>query len=204
VSDDTVEPRVFVVDDDVEMREALSSLIASVGVRVECFASPSEFLRRPACPGPACLVLDVRMQGSSGLELQRQLRRAERHTPIIFITGHGDVPMAVRAMKAGAVDFLIKPFRDQELLDAIRQALDRGAADDVRHTEIMEMRAKYEQLTSRHREIVGQIVSGKLNREIARELGLSENTIKAHRRQIMKKLGVSSLAKLVQMIERLG
>ena len=197
-------PIVFVVDDDVAIREALVSLIGSVGLRVECFASPQEFLRRRISDGPSCLVLDVRMPGLSGFDLQRELVRAERQIPIIFITAHGDIPMAVQAMKAGAVDFLPKPFRDEELLDDIRRALDRDAAMRLRQAEVAEVRNRVAQLTVRQRQIMTHVVSGKLNKQTAAELGLSENTIKVHRHRIMERMGATSLADLIHMLERLG
>jgi FixJ family two-component response regulator len=195
---------VFVVDDDLSVREALASLIGSVGLRVECFASPEEFLRRRRSESPSCLVLDVRMPGLSGLDLQRELARAERPIPIIFITAHGDIPMAVRAMKAGAIEFLPKPFRDEDLLDAIRQALDRDESAKVRRAEVTGISGRHARLTARQRQIMVRIVEGKLNKQIAAELVLSENTIKVHRRRIMERMGASSLAELVHMVERLG
>jgi FixJ family two-component response regulator len=194
---------VFVVDDDLSVREALASLIGSVGLRVECFASTQEFLRRPN-ESPSCLVLDVRMPGLSGLDLQRELARAQRPIPIIFITAHGDIPMAVRAMKAGAIEFLPKPFRDEDLLDAIRQALDRDEATKVRRAEVTGIIGRHARLTERQRQIMTRIVEGKLNKQIAAQLGLSENTIKVHRRRIMERMGASSLAELVHMVDRLG
>jgi FixJ family two-component response regulator len=198
------DPIVFVVDDDAAMREALASLIGSVALRVECFASPGEFLRRRRSESPSCLILDVRMPGLSGLDLQRRLARAEQEIPIIFISAHGDIPMAVRAMKAGAIEFLPKPFRDQDLLDAIRQALDRDERAKARHTEVTGIRSRHARLTARQHQILTLIVAGKLNKQIAAKLGLSENTIKVHRRRIMERMGASSVAELVRMIERLG
>ncbi len=195
---------VFVVDDDVAVREALASLIGSVALQVECFASPQEFLRRRMSDAPSCLVLDVRMPGLSGLDLQRELAQAERQIPIVFISGHGDIPMAVRAMKAGAIEFLPKPFRDEDLLDAIRQALVRDKSALVRRAELAGIRGRYARLTARQHQIMTRIVEGTLNKQIAAELALSENTIKVHRRRIMEKMGASSFAELVQMIERLG
>lgn len=197
-------PIVFVVDDDVAIREALASLIGSVGLRVECFASPQEFLGRHPGDSPSCLVLDMRMPGLSGFDLQRELARAERQVPVIFITAHGDIPMAVQAMKSGAIDFLPKPFRDEDLLDAIRKALDRDAAARVRQAEVHEIRGKLSQLTARQREIMTRVVAGKLNKQTAAELGLSENTIKVHRHRIMERMGATSLADLIHMLERLG
>lgn len=198
------EPIVFVVDDDASVREALASLIGSVDLRVECFASSGEFLRRRKAEGPACLVLDVRLPGLSGLELQHKLSRLEHPIPIIFISAHGDIPMAVRAMKAGAVEFLPKPFRDEDLLDAIRQALARDEAAKAYGTELSRIRSRHARLTTRQRQILDLIIDGKLNKQIAAELGLSENTIKVHRHRIMEKMGASSVAKLVHMIGQMG
>ena len=200
----SADPIVFVVDDDAAVREALVSLIGSVGLRVECFATPHEFLHRRRGEGPSCLVLDVRMPGLSGLDLQRKLARAEQQIPIIFISAHGDIPMAVRAMKAGAIEFLPKPFRDEDLLDAIRQALDRDTAAKAHRTEVVGIRSRHARLTVRQRQILALIVEGKLNKQIAAELGLSENTVKVHRRRIMERMGASGVAELVHMTERLG
>jgi FixJ family two-component response regulator len=198
------DPIVFVVDDDASVREAIASLIGSVALRVECFASPGEFLRRRKSDSPSCLVLDVRMPGASGLDLQRKLARTEQQIPIIFISAHGDIPMAVGAMKAGAIEFLPKPFRDEDLLDAIRQALDRDEAAKARRTEVFGIRSRHMRLTARQRQIMTLIVEGKLNKQIAAKLGLSENTIKVHRRRIMERMGAASVAELVHMIERLS
>jgi FixJ family two-component response regulator len=195
---------VFVVDDDVAIREALASLIGSVGLPVECFASPHEFLRRRSCDCPSCLVLDVRMPGLSGFDLQRELVHAERQIPIIFVTAHGDIPMAVQAMKQGAIDFLAKPFRDEALLEAIWKALERDAAARVRRAEVGEIRNKVAQLTARQRQIMARIVAGRLNKQTAAELGISENTIKVHRHRIMETMGAGSLADLIHMLSRLG
>ncbi|MFZ1906353.1 MAG: response regulator [Steroidobacteraceae bacterium] len=200
----SADPIVFVVDDDRSVREALDSLIGSVGLRVECFASTAEFLHRRRSEGPACLVLDVRMPGLSGLDLQRMLAGAEQQIPIIFISAHGDIPMAVRAMKAGAIEFLTKPFRDEDLLDAIRQALDRDETAQAHRTEILGIRSRHARLTARQYQIMTLIVEGKLNKQMAAELGLSQNTIKVHRRRIMERMGASSVAELVHMVERLG
>jgi FixJ family two-component response regulator len=194
---------VYVVDDDVSVREALASLIGSVSLSVECFASPQEFLRRRTRDGASCLVLDVRMPGLSGLDLQRELARTAQPIPIIFISGHGDIPMAVGAMKAGAVEFLAKPFRDEDLLDAIRQALDRDQSARTRRTELAGIRGRYAQLTARQRQIVKKIVEGRLNKQIAAELHLSENTIKVHRRRIMERMGAANVATLVHLMEQL-
>ena len=198
------EAMVFVIDDDESMREALKSLIRSVGLRVETFASAQEFLesRRPNVA--ACLILDVRMPGLSGLDLQRDLVERNIPIPIIFITGHGDIPMSVRAMKAGAVEFLTKPFRDQDLLDAIQQALDRDRLARSHQAETAELHHRYQSLTPRESEVFGLVVKGLLNKQIALQLGTSEITIKLHRRQVMEKMDAASLADLVRMAERLS
>jgi len=198
-----VEPIVFVVDDDASMRGALANLFRSVSLRVECFASSTEFLRRDRSEVSACLVLDVRLPGLSGLELQRRLARAEPHIPIIFISAYGDIRMAVRAVKAGAVEFLPKPFRDEELLDLVRQALDGEQLSRAERTDLRQMRANHAELTARQRQVLSLVVKGRLNKQIAAELGLSENTIKVHRRHIMTIMRAPSLADLVRMSERL-
>jgi FixJ family two-component response regulator len=194
---------VYVVDDDISVREALASLIGSVSLNVECFASPQDFLRRRNRDGPSCLVLDVRMPGVSGLDLQRELARTAQQIPIIFISGHGDIPMAVEAMKAGAIEFLAKPFRDDDLLDAIRQALERDQAARGRRAELARIRGRYAQLTARQRQVATKIVEGRLNKQIAAELHLSENTIKVHRRRIMERMGAANVATLVHLMEQL-
>jgi FixJ family two-component response regulator len=197
------EPIVFVVDDDQSIRTALDGLIRSVGLRVETFASAQDFLRHPRPEAAACLVLDVRLPGLSGLDLQRDLAIAGERMPIIFISGHGDIPMTVRAMKAGAAEFLPKPFRDQDLLDAIWQALERDQAARQRHAELTEIRQRYDTLTVREREVIVLIVKGMLNKLVAAELGISEVTIKVHRHNIMQKMQAESLPALVRMAERL-
>lgn len=196
-------PIVFVVDDDLSVREALSSLIRSVGLRVQTFASAREFLAFERPDATACLVLDVRMPGLNGLELQRELRVAERPVPIIFITGHGDIPMTVRAMKAGAVDFLAKPFREQDLLDAIAQSLERDGAARQQRAELAEIQARYDTLTAREREVIALVARGMRNKQTAAELGITEVTVKVHRHNIMEKMGARSLPGLAGMVERL-
>jgi FixJ family two-component response regulator len=195
---------VFVVDDDERMRQSLQNLIGSVGLRVEAFASAPEFLRSKLIDVPGCLVLDVRLPGLSGLDLQKRMVEAGIEIPIIFITGHGDIPMTVQAMKAGAVEFLTKPFRDQDLLDAIQQALDRNRAARKQRAQINELHSRLDSLTPREREVMGLVVAGLLNKQIAGELGTSETTIKIHRHQVMEKMGAGSLAELVRMADRLG
>jgi FixJ family two-component response regulator len=195
---------VFIVDDDASLRESLKDLIQSVGLRVETFASAQEFLRSKCPDGPACLVLDVRLQGLSGLELQKRMAESDMEIPIIFITGHGDIPMTVQAMKAGAVEFLTKPFRDQDLLDAIQQALDLGRKAREQRANIEELHNRYRSLTPREREVMALVVSGLLNKQIAGELGTSEASVKVHRQHVMEKIGAGSLAELVRMADRLG
>ena len=194
---------VFVVDDDEGVREALSSLLRSVGLRVQAFATAQEFLRNPRPDTAACLVLDVRLPGLSGLDLQRELAGAGETIPIIFITGHGDIPMTVRAMKAGAVEFLPKPFRDQDLLDAVQQALERDLAGRLGRAALAQARRRYDTLTAREREVVPLVVRGMLNKQVAAELGISEITVKVHRRHVMQKMMVRSLPELVRMFEQI-
>ena len=197
------DPIVFVVDDDASVRDAVKKLIASVGLRVETFESAREFLSRKRPETPACLVLDVRLPDLGGLEFQRTLAEANVEIPIIFITGHADVPMTVRAMKAGAVEFLTKPFRGQELLGAIQEAIAKDRVAWSERAQMKELRASYDSLTVREKEVLRLVVSGLLNKQIGAELGTSELTIKTHRGHVMQKMGAESLADLVRMSERL-
>lgn len=196
-------PVVFVVDDDPSVRSSLTFLIGTVGLRVESFDSAEAFLHKKPPDRPGCLVLDVRLPGLSGLDLQRELVARNMYIPIVFVTGHGDIPMSVRAMKAGAVEFLTKPFRDQDLLDAIRAALERDRFRRDQEKELMELRQRSESLTPREQEVISMVVSGMLNKQIAGQLGTAENTVKVHRSRAMEKMKAQSLAELVRMVERL-
>ncbi len=195
---------VFVIDDDPSLREALQSLLRSVGLQVEVFGSAADFLKGKLPDVAACLVLDIRLPGVSGLDFQAELAKTDIHIPIIFITGHGDIPMTVRAMKAGAVEFLTKPFRDQDLLDAVQIALERDRQRRAQDKAVYEVRAHFEALTPREQEVIGFVTAGLMNKQIAAELGVSEITVKVHRGNVMKKMGARSLADLVRMADALG
>jgi FixJ family two-component response regulator len=195
---------VFVVDDDASLREALQSLLRSVGLKVELFGSGADFLKNKLPDAPACLVLDIRLPGVSGLDFQAELAKANIQIPIIFITGHGDIPMTVRAMKAGAVEFLTKPFRDQDLLDAVQIAIERDRARRAQDKTVHDVQAHFEALTPREQQVIGFVTAGLMNKQIAAELGVSEITVKVHRGNVMKKMGARSLADLVRMADALG
>jgi RNA polymerase sigma factor (sigma-70 family) len=194
---------VFVVDDDPSVRSSLKFLLSSVGLQVESFESAETFLQRKPADAPSCLVLDVRLRGLSGLDFQRELAARNIRIPIVFVTGHGDIPMSVRAMKAGAIEFLTKPYRDQDLLDAVRVALERDRARREEEKDLTDLRQRFESLTPREQEVISMVVSGKLNKQIAGELGTAENTVKVHRSRAMEKMNAQSFADLVRMIEKL-
>ena len=199
----TEEPTVIVVDDDPGIQEALSGLLRSVGLQVRVLASVPEFLHEGRPDGPTCLVLDVRLPGRSGLDFQRELTASDIQVPIIFITGYGDIPMSVQAMKGGAIEFLTKPFRDQDLLDAIQQGLARDRAWLKNEKETAVLRTRFETLSPREREVMARVVTGRLNKQIAGDIGLSEITVKVHRSQVMRKMKASSLPELARMADRL-
>jgi RNA polymerase sigma factor (sigma-70 family) len=199
----TQPPVVFVVDDDPSVRSSLKFLMSSVGLQVESFDSADALLQRKLPDAPSCLVLDVRLRGLSGLDFQRELAARNCHMPIIFITGHGDIPMSVRAMKAGAVEFLTKPFRDQDLLDAVRIALEKDRERRERKKEVSDLKERFNSLTPREQKVISMVVAGMLNKQIADQLGTAENTVKVHRSRAMEKMRAQSVAELVKMIDKL-
>jgi len=198
------DPIVLIVDDDPSMRRALTNLFQSVGLKVEAFSSAAEIMEAKPPAVPSCLVLDIRLPGSSGLDLQADLAKANIHTPIIFITGHGDIPMTVRAMKSGAVDFLTKPVRDQDMLDAVQAAIERDRKRRDAEKSMSGVRSRFEALTARERDVLALVASGLMNKQVAAQLGLAEITVKIYRGQIMRKMGAKSLADLVRMTDALG
>lgn len=197
-------PAVFVVDDDASVREALDGLFRSIGLQAKTFGSAAEFLQNKLPDAPSCLVLDVRLPGLSGLDFQTELAAAGLHIPIIFMTGHGDIPMTVKAMKAGAVEFLPKPFRDQDMLDAVQQALERDRERRERNSGLAKLKSSFDTLTPREQEVMGLVTAGLMNKQVAGEIGVSEITAKVHRGSIMRKMGAKSLAELVRMADALG
>jgi FixJ family two-component response regulator len=196
-------PTVFIIDDDRGMRAAIQDLVESVGLRAESFASGEEFLRRQRAANPSCLVLDVRLPQLSGLDFQRHLAEIGVQIPIIFITAHGDIPMSVKALKSGAVEFLTKPFRDQDLLDAVQQAIERDKVTRQEQTQVEDLKTRHHALTAREREVMALVVTGMLNKQIAFELGASEATVKIHRGQVMRKMQAQSVVELVRMADKL-
>ena len=198
------QPTIVVIDDDASMRRALDNLLKSVGFAVELFASPQEFLQSERPDRTGCIVLDVRFPGRSGLDMQRDLATSNVQLPIIFITGYGDVPMTVRAMKAGAVEFLTKPFRDQDLLDAVGTALEEDRTRRAGEMRMAELRTRFDTLTARERQVMSLVVAGRLNKQVAGELGVSEMTVKMHRRQVMRKMQAAGVAQLVRLADQLG
>jgi FixJ family two-component response regulator len=197
-------PSIVVIDDDASIRKSLDNLFRSVGFQVELFASPQEFLQSSRPDRTGCIVLDVRFPGRSGLDMQQELATANIQLPIIFITGYGDIPMSVRAMKAGAVEFLTKPFRDQDLLDAVGAALERDRVRRTGDSRLAELKSRFDTLTARERQVLGLVVAGRLNKQIAGDLGVSEMTVKMHRRQVMRKMQATGVAQLVRLADQLG
>ena len=199
-----LQPTVFIIDDDASVRKSLARLLRSAGFEVETFATAELFLEREHYEGIGCIVLDVRMPGISGIDLQDELSKADYSMPIVFITGHGNIPMGVQAMKKGAVDFLAKPFDDEELLQAVREAIEKDTQGRAEHGEVLDIRGRLELLTPREQEILRYVITGMLNKQIAYELGISEKTVKVHRGRIMEKLGIDSVADLVRLAEKVG